>query len=173
MRIKDGFNDDVMAYLQEQWTFLRPGFPFTYYFVDQQFNDQYYNEDRLSKVVNIFSGLAIFIASMGLFGLSSFIAERRIKEIGIRKVMGASVPQILVLLTRGITILVAVAFIIATPLSYYIMNLWLTNFVYVDSIQILPFIGAFGFAIAVAWITMSFQTIRASLANPVDSLRYE
>ncbi len=173
IRLEDDSREEVMAYLQEQWAFLRPGFPFTSYMVSDRFNEQYANEDRLGIVVRIFSILAIFIASMGLFGLSSFIAEQRSKEIGVRKVHGASVMQMVLLLSKGITILVLFSFILAGPLAYVIMTGWLENFAYFDAIQSLPFIVSILFALGIAWITVSFQTIKASLMNPVDTLRYE
>ncbi|ELR68419.1 putative FtsX-related transmembrane transport protein [Fulvivirga imtechensis AK7] len=165
--------DEVVAYLKDQWSYLRPGFPFTYFEVDEQFNSQYESEDRLAKVITWFSGLAILIAALGLFGLASFIAEQRIKEIGVRKVLGASVLQILVLLTKGFTVLVFIALVLAAPLAYYGMNKWLTGFAYYGALQVWPFVAAGLFAIAIAWITVSYQTIKAARTNPVDSLRYE
>jgi len=164
---------EVEDYLKEQWTFLRPGFPFDYYEIDERFSDQYQSEDRLAKVVTWFSGLAVLIAALGLFGLASFIAERRIKEIGIRKVMGASVGQILILLTKGFTGLVLIALLIAIPVAYYGMNQWLEGFAYQGAIQVWPFVWAGLFAILVAWVTVSVQTFKAARSNPVDSLRYE
>ena len=173
IRIKEGHQDEVMAYLQEQWAFLRPGFPFSSYFVGDRFDQLYAEEDRLSIVVKVFSLLAIFIASMGLYALSSYIAEQRLKEIGVRKVLGASVVQIVVLLTKGITWLVLFSFVIAGPLAYFVMTNWLENFAYHDNIQLTPFIISLVFSLLIAWVTISIQTIRASLMNPVDTLRYE
>ncbi len=173
IRIKEGRKEEVMAYLEEQWIFLRPGFPFSSYFVGDRFDQLYSNEDRLGIVVKVFSLLAIFIASMGLFALSSFIAEQRLKEIGVRKVLGASVFQVVVLLTKGTTWLVLLSFVLAGPLAYYIMSGWLENFAYHDSIQIAPFVISLVFSLLIAWVTISFQTIRASLMNPVATLRYE
>jgi len=173
IRYKEDSKEEVMSFLTERWSYLRPGFPFTYYFVNDRFAEQYDNEARLVSVVKAFSLLAVVIAAMGLFGLSSFVAEQRIKEIGIRKVMGASIPQILLLLSRGTTVLVIVAFLLAGPLSYLIMSNWLENFAYFDQIPYLPFVLALGFALLIAWLTISFQTLRASLSNPADSLRNE
>jgi len=173
IRFEEDSKEEVMAYLQEQWIFLRPGFPFTSYLVSDRFDDQYANEDRLGLIIQVFSGLAIFIASMGLFGLSSFIAEQRLKEIGVRKVLGASVFQIVFLLSKSITIMVILSFIIAGPITYIIMTGWLENFAYYDVVQSVPFIISIIFALAIAWLTVSFQTIKASLMNPVDTLRYE
>ncbi len=164
---------EVEAYLQEQWSYLRPDFPFSFFEIDNQFSEQYSNEDRLASVVTWFSILAVIIAALGLFGLASFIAEQRIKEIGIRKVMGASVSQILLLLTRGFTLLVLVALLIAGPLAYFGMRLWLKNFAYYGDIQAGPFLIAGGIALLIAWLTISYQTLRAALSNPIETLRYE
>lgn len=173
IRYEKNSKEEVVAYLKEQWTYLRPGFPVDYYEIDQQFSDQYSSEDRLSKLVTWFSSLAVLIAALGLFGLASFIAEQRIKEIGIRKVMGASVWHILVLLTKGFTYLVFVALLLAIPLAYFGMTNWLDNFAYQGPIEAWPFIIAGVFALTVAWITVSFQTVKAARSNPTDSLRYE
>ena len=165
--------EEVLEHLQEQWSFLREGFPFDYFEVSESFDEQYEGEDKLATVVRWFSALAIVVAALGLFGLASFITEQRIKEIGIRKVLGATVLQVLVLLTKGFTLLVLVGFVIAAPLAYYGMDLWLEGFAYQGAIKVWPFLYAGCFALLVAWITVSFQTLRAVMANPVDALRYE
>ncbi len=173
VRYDQSRKEEVESYLKEQWTYLRPGFPFDYYEVENRFSDQYESEDRLADVVTWFSGLAVLIAALGLFGLASFIAERRIKEIGIRKVMGATIWQILILLTKGFTVLVLIALLIAIPVAYFGMDSWLENFAYQGAIRIWPFLAAGCFALGIAWITVTFQTLRAARSNPVDSLRYE
>jgi putative ABC transport system permease protein len=173
IRIVEDRRDETLGYLQEQWTYLRPGFPFDFFEIDQRFDAQYQNEERLSTAITIFSMLAIAIASLGLFGLSSFIAELRIKEIGIRKVMGATIPQLLYLLTSGFTVLVLISFLIAAPLAYWVMTKWLGNFAYTDQIHVTPFIVSIGLALLIAWATVSYQTIKAAMTNPVNSLRYE
>lgn len=172
-RIDPERREDVMSYLQEQWSFLRPGFPFSNYMVSDRYSDQYANEDRLGVIVQVFSVLAVFIAAMGLFGLSSFIAERRLKEVGVRKVMGASAVQMVTLLSRGITLMVLLSFVIAGPLAYFIMDMWLANFAYKSAIPFGPFVIGITFAISVAWLTVSYQTLKASLTNPAETLRYE
>lgn len=173
IRYETDKKEAVINYLQEQWTYLRPEFPFDYSEVSDNFSEQYNGEDRLAKVVTWFSSLAVIIAALGLFGLASFIVEQRIKEIGIRKVLGASLIELLIILTKGFTLLVIIAFILAIPLAYFGMDLWLQNFAYVGAIQIWPFIMAGIFAIAIAWLTVSYQTIKAATSNPVDSLKYE
>ncbi|MEP2771049.1 MAG: ABC transporter permease [Fulvivirga sp.] len=173
IRYEQSRKKEVVSYLKEQWNYLRPGFPFDFYEVENRFSDQYESEDRLANVVTWFSGLAVLIAALGLFGLASFIAERRIKEIGIRKVMGATIWQILILLTKGFTVLVIIALVIAIPVAYFGMDRWLDNFAYQGDIRIWPFLAAGCFALGIAWVTVTFQTLRAARSNPVDSLRYE
>ena len=121
----------------------------------------------------IFSFLAVFIACLGLLGLTAFITEQRTKEIGIRKVLGASAPQVLLLLTRQFALLVLVANIIAWPLAYWITRNWLQEFAYRTNLTAWIFVLSAGLALVIALLTVSFQSIRAALANPVDSLRYE
>ncbi len=173
MRVNPAHREETLAYLKEQWSYLRPGFPFTHYWVEDRLNEQYGNEDRLANLIQYFSALAIFIAALGLFGLASFTAEQRFKEIGIRKVLGASVSQILMLLTRGFTLLVIIAFLIACPLTWYFMEDWLGNFAYQTSISVVPFLWGGGLAVLMAWITVGYQSVKAANSNPVDALKYE
>lgn len=174
MRIHESTRDQTLAYLSEQWGFLNPGFPFDYYFVSERFNEGYAAEDRLGKIIGFFSFLAIFIAALGLFGLASFTVEQRFREIGIRKVMGASVSTILLLLTRRFTLLVVLAFLIAAPLAGWLMStLWMDSFAYSGGIQLFPFIAAGVFSILVAWLTVGYQSYRAASLNPVDAIRQD
>jgi putative ABC transport system permease protein len=165
--------DEVISYLQEQWTYFRPDNPFDYTEVASRFDAQYESEERLSTLITWFSILAVAIASLGLFGLATFVAERRTKELGIRKVMGASAWQLLVLLTRSFTILVIIAFLIAAPVAYFGLEEWLNGFAYRMEMGIWPFVIGGMLAIGIAWFTISWQTVRAARNNPVDSLRYE
>jgi putative ABC transport system permease protein len=173
VKLEDGQVDETMAYLQEQWSYLRPGMPFTNYFIDARFDEQYANEDRLAQLVTYFSGFAVIIGMLGLFGLASFTAEQRFKEIGIRKVLGASITEILMLLTKGFTLLVFIGFIIAAPIAYYLMNKWLATFAYHGSVSWVTVIIAGLAAIILSWITVGFQTFKAARANPIDSIQYE
>jgi len=173
LRLKEGMIDETMAYLQEQWSFMRPGYPFTTFFIDARFDEQYANEDRLAQLVTYFSGFAVIIGMLGLFGLASFTAEQRFKEIGIRKVMGASIGEILMLLTKGFTLLVFIGFIIAIPISYYLMNKWLATFAYHGSVSWVTIAIAGIVAIILSWLTVGFQTFKAARANPIDSIQYE
>ncbi|WKN41006.1 ABC transporter permease [Tunicatimonas pelagia] len=173
VRVQASAMDETISYLKEQWSYLRPGFPFDYYTIGDRFQGQYDAEDRLGQIVQFFSLLAIFIAALGLVGLASYTAEQRTKEIGIRKVLGASVSQLLLLLTKGFSKLILVAFLIACPLAYFVMNHWLDTFAYQDTLSIWSFILAGVAALLVAGITVGSQTISTATRNPVDSLRDE
>ncbi len=173
IRMHEGAREEVMAYLEEQWTYLRPGYPFTASFVSDSFDSQYSEEDRLAKLVSYFSLLAIFIAALGLLGLASFMTEQRFKEIGIRKVLGASATQILVLFTSKFTYLVLIAFPLGALASYFLMNYWLQSFAYRTHINVIPFLWAGGLAILIAWITISFQSYRAAIIDPVKAIKDE
>jgi ABC-type antimicrobial peptide transport system permease subunit len=150
-----------------------PVSPFTYSFADEQYARKFGNEMRVGKLAGIFAALAIFISCMGLLGMASYMAEQRTKEIGIRKVLGASVTQLWQLMTRDFVLLVSVAVVVAVPLAYYLMKEWLQNYHYRIDISWLVFaIAALG-AVMVTIVTVSFQTIKSAVANPVDSLRSE
>ena len=163
----------VLAHLESEWGNILPGVPFHYTFLDEDFANLYTNETKLGKIFLIFAALAIIIACLGLFGLGAFSAEQRTKEIGIRKTLGATVPNILVLLSRDFIFLVLVASVVATPLAWWTMNRWLDNFAYKIHIQPLTFVLVAVVALMIALLTVSFQAIKAALANPVKSLKYE
>jgi putative ABC transport system permease protein len=141
--------------------------------LDQNLNAQYESEKRAGKVFGIFSGLAIVIACVGLFGLAAYTANLRTKEIGIRKVLGASVGSVIVLLSKDFTKLIAIAFVLATPLAWYIMDNWLQNFAYRIELGVGVFLIAGGIALLISWITVSYQSIKAAIVNPVKSLKNE
>ena len=159
--------------LEQTWTTWAPGWPFEYYFLDEDLADEYEAEEKVGQLAGGFSLLAIVIACLGLFGLAAFSAEQRTKEIGIRKVLGASVGGIVVLLSKDITRLVLAAFVIAAPLAYLAMQRWLDAFVYRVDISWWIFLLAGLAALAIAWLTVSYQSIKAALADPVEALRYE
>ena len=163
----------TLAFLQSTWDKYATDAPFQYSFLDQDYEALYRAESRLSKVFGIFTGLAIFVACLGLLALAAFLAEQRTKEIGIRKVMGASVRSIVLLLSKGFTRLVLIAFVIAIPLAYWAMQSWLSDFAYRIDISVWPFLLAGGVALLIAWLTVSYQSIKAALANPIDALRDE
>ena len=164
---------ETINLLKNAWAKIRPNIPFEYYFLDDNFNNLYKSEQRLSKIFNYFSLFAICIACLGLFGLASFHTERRTKEIGIRKVLGASVANITVMLSREFTKWVLVANIIAWPVAYFAMSRWLRNFAYRISIEWWMFFLAAVFVLVVALCTIGFQVAKAALSNPSESLRYE
>jgi putative ABC transport system permease protein len=163
----------LVGKIQHTWKAMAPGIPFSYRFLDDSFNDMYKADQRVGKIAMIFSVLAILIACLGLFGLATFIAEQSIKEIGIRKVLGASVQGIVQLFVKDFIKLVAIALIIASPVAWWFMHKWLQQFVYRMDISFWVFIWAAVMAFAIALITVSFQAIKAATANPVKSLRSE
>jgi predicted permease len=159
--------------LGDIWKELNPAYPFSYDFVDQSLAALYKAEQRLGTLFNIFSGLAIFISCLGLYGLSAFLAERRTKEIGVRKALGASVMGVVYLLSRSFTRPVLIAMVVALPLAWYGMNRWLAGFAYHVQIDWTVFVFAFLVALAIAWVTVSVETIKAARINPAESLRNE
>jgi len=165
--------EQTISYLQDRWSYLRPGYPFSYYFVDARFDDLYEEDERVAELVSYFSIVAIIIGVLGLFGLASFTTEQRFKEIGVRKVMGASVSQILILLSKGFTGLVLLGFALAIPVAWIAMTYWLDSFAYHASISILSILIAGLIAILIAWLSVSLQTMRAATSNPAHSLRHE
>ncbi|PLX11341.1 MAG: cell division protein FtsX [Marinilabiliales bacterium] len=173
IKAKGSTINESLQNVEKTWQEFLPAQPFDYFFMDEYFNNLHKSEMRTGKVLGIFSILALFIASLGLFGLSSFISEQRTKEIGIRKVMGSSISGILYLLSKQFTRWVLIANIIAWPIAYYLMDKWLLNFEYRIEINILLFLFAGLFSILIALATISFQTIKAASANPANSLRYE
>jgi putative ABC transport system permease protein len=150
-----------------------PGKPFEYSFLDKDYDNLYINEKQTRSLFSIFSFLAIFIACLGLFGLASFVADRKTKEIGIRKILGASVPRIVNHLNKSFIKWVLIANLIAWPAAWYFMNKWLENFAYRIDLTWWVFVLAAALALLIALMTISFQTIKAALKNPADSLRYE
>lgn len=163
----------VINLLESKWKEIAPGQPFTYSFLDDRFGKMYTTETRLGKVFAIFAGFAIIIACLGLFALTAFTAEQRTKEIGIRKVLGASVGSIVLLLSKEFGKLIAIAFVLASPLAWYGISWWLRDYSYKIEIGVGLFLFAGLAAFAIAWLTMSFQSFRAASTNPVKSLRSE
>ena len=150
-----------------------PGNPFEYFFVDERYNQQYKAEQQYGLIFTIAAALAIFIACLGLFGLATYMTEQRTKEIGVRKVLGASVAGIVALLSKDFLKLVMIAILIATPVAWWAMTQWLKDFAYKIEIEWWVFALAGTLAIAIALLTVSFQSVKAALMNPVKSLRSE
>ncbi|HZK63465.1 MAG TPA: ABC transporter permease [Puia sp.] len=163
----------LLATMKKNWTALTAELPFDYSFLDERFNNAYKAEQKTGLTLGLFAALTIFVASMGLFGLSMFTAEQRTREIGIRKVLGATVTGVTALLSRDFLKLVIIANIIAWPLAWWFMNKWLQDFAYRITISWWIFVAAGLSAVLIAIFTVSFQAIKAGLANPVDSLRSE
>ena len=159
--------------IQKSWTDLNAGAPFVYSFLDERFSNTYLSEQKLGLILGIFAGLTIFVACLGLFGLATFTAEQRTREIGIRKVLGATVANIVSLLSRDFLKLVLIAFILAAPVAWYLMNKWLQDFAYPIHISWWVFVIAALLAITITLITISFRAVRAATNNPVISLRSE
>ena len=164
---------ETLSYLENTWKKFSSYFPFRYSFLDDHVNRLYRTEIRLSRSLTSFTSIAIFLACLGLFGLTSFTAERRTKEIGIRKVLGASLHSILIMLSKETIKWVVLAAMFAFPLAYYAMHIWLQRFVYRSNIGWETFALATAFSLLVALAAMSYQSLKAATANPVDSLRYE
>jgi putative ABC transport system permease protein len=163
----------AIRHIENVWNKIAPNFPFQYSFMDARFDWLYRSEQKTGRIFGYFTFLAIFLSCLGLFGLAAQIAEQRTKEIGIRKVMGATVAGITLLLTRDFMKWIIVANVIAWPTAYLAMNRWLQNYAYRTSIGVEIFILAAFIALFIALLTVSLQTIRAAVADPVESLRYE
>ncbi|MEM7548741.1 MAG: FtsX-like permease family protein [Bacteroidota bacterium] len=172
-RVESNNIQSTIAKLEAGWEELSPSLPFSFRFLDAEFDDMYRAEARVGKLVGIFSILAIFIACLGLFALSSFTAEKKKKEIGVRKVLGASVGDVVVMLSKDFSKLVLIAFLLGAPMAWFLMNNWLQNFQYKTNIGVEIFILAGLVSFLVSWLTISFQSLRAANANPVNSLRSE
>jgi putative ABC transport system permease protein len=173
VKIKTADVKGFLSSLKKQWASFNPPGPLGYNFLDDKFASLYANEKRTQQIFSVFAILAIIIACLGLFGLATYTAEQRRKEIGIRKVLGASVGGIIQLLSKEFLKLVLVAFVIAIPISWWAMNEWLQDFAYRINIGWWVFAAAGTFALLITLVTISFQAIRAALANPVKSLRTE
>jgi len=173
VRMKPGDISNTLSKIESNWKTFVSGEPFDYNFLDASFDALYRSEQRMGSVFGIFTALSLFIACLGLFGLSAYIAERRIKEIGVRKVLGASVPNVVALLSKDFLKLTLVAVFIAFPIAWWWMNKWLEDFAYRIDITWNVFFIAGLCTLLVALLTVSFQAIKAAMANPVKSLRTE
>jgi putative ABC transport system permease protein len=173
IRIKPGNPRNVISTLERVWQEQMPGVPFNYFFYNDSLNRQYSSETRMHTLFRYFSSVSIMIACLGLFGLSSISAEQRTKEVGIRKVMGASTPRVVFTLSRDFLIWVVLSNIAAIPTAWYFMSRWLQGFAYRVPLDWWMFVVAGGTACVVAFLTVSVQAIKAATANPVEALRYE
>ena len=164
---------DVLDRLRSTWRQLAPDYPFEYQFLDSQLENLYTAEQRADRIFGAFAGIAIFIACLGLFGLAAFIAEQRTQEIGIRKVLGATAANIVGLMAMDFLKLVAFGVTVAIPIAYVAMHRWLQDFAYRIELGPKVFLLAGGIALGIAFLTVSYQSIKAALTNPAESLRYE
>jgi putative ABC transport system permease protein len=173
IKIKPTDIQNTIAYIKGTWNKFNPEYPFEYYFLDENFAHTYQSEENLQTLFTYFSLLSIIISCLGLFGLAAFAAEQRTKEIGVRKVLGASISNIVLLLSKEFTKWVFVANIIAWPLAWFYLNSWLDDFAYQTEIGWDIFILAGFMAMVIALLTVSSQAIKAAVTNPVEALRYE
>ena len=173
VRISSENVSDTLGFLETQWSKNMPGFPFEYAFLNETIAQFYQTEQRMGELFTIFTALAIVIACLGLFGLASFTAAQRTQEIGIRKVLGASVMGIVMLLSRQFAKWVLISNLIAWPAAFLIMKQWLQNFAYRINIGFEIFLLAGFMTLGIALLTVGFQTVKAACANPANSLRYE
>ncbi|HEX8060147.1 MAG TPA: FtsX-like permease family protein, partial [Cyclobacteriaceae bacterium] len=159
--------------IRETWTKYDIYHPFEYSFLDDKFNEQYKADEIQFKLLSNLSYICIFISLLGLLGLSAFTAAQRTKEIGIRKVHGASIPQIIYLLYKDVMVLVLIASVLVVPLGYYVMNTWLGNFAYQQPINFMIFGLVAALALVFAFLTVGFHSLKTARTNPVESLKYE
>ncbi|HVV56205.1 MAG TPA: FtsX-like permease family protein, partial [Mucilaginibacter sp.] len=173
VKINGAKASEAINFIKKTWNSACPGHPFDYQFLDDHFNEVYRADTQVSTIVGVLAGLAIFISCLGLFGLASYSAEKRVKEIGVRKVLGASVQRIVLLLSGHFLKLVVIANIIAWPLAWWAVSKWLQNFAYRIDLTWATF-GVVAFlSVFIALATISFQSVKAATANPVKSLRSE
>ena len=173
VKVRPGNLTEILSTLKEIWRKVAPGHPFEYKFLDESIEKLYENDRKVGILINIATVLALFIACLGLFGIASFTVEQRRKEIGIRKVHGASTPSIFILISKQFFKWVIAANVIAWPVAYFVMREWLSGFAFRTSLNIMFFIFALAIALAITMITISYQVLKAALANPINSLRYE
>ena len=173
VRTQPGKTEAAIEALEKVSKQLNPAFPFSYGFVDQDINNLYKGEQQMGSLFNVFAVIAIFISCMGLYGLSAFMAEQRTREIGVRKVLGASVFNVVYLLSAGFTKLIVIAIVIAIPIAWFATNKWLSGFAYRVNVGWAIFLLASLGALAIAWITVSYGSVKAAIVNPIKSLRTE
>jgi putative ABC transport system permease protein len=173
VKIAGSGQKETLDWIREAWKTIDPGRPFDYFFLEDTYDSQYRSEEKLSGILKTFSVFAVFVACLGLFGMASFATERRRREIGIRKVLGASLSSVIVLMTKDFVKLVLVANGIAWPLAYLGMRNWLQNFAYRTKIGIGVFLLTGLVSILIALLTVTYQSLRAALTDPAKAVKYE
>jgi len=173
VKINMSHSQETLDGLKKIWSETFPDNVFAYHFLDERIENFYELDNIMLKLIEVFAAIAIFIACLGLYGLVSFMAVQRTKEVGIRKVLGASARHIVYLMSREFTLLIIIAFAISAPVGYYIMHKWLQNYTYRIPLSVSIFLLAVVGSIVIAWITAGQRAIKSALANPVKSLRTE
>jgi len=173
LRLAPGDPQEALAHVRAVWNEFAPGYPFDYKFLDEDFDRLYKNEEKLGRLFGFFAAIAVFIACLGLFGLAAYAADRRTREIGVRKVLGATPRDVVLLLSKEFTALVGVAFVLATPLAWFVMHRWLEDFAYRITLGPAVFLLAGVLALAIGFVTVSTQALRAASIDPVRALRHE
>jgi putative ABC transport system permease protein len=164
---------ETMKFIQEKWSVFDPNHPFEFFFLDQKFNEQYVEDETQYRLLSGLSYICIFISLLGLLGLSAFSANQRTKEIGVRKVHGASIPQIIYLLFKDVMYLVIIAAIVTIPLAIFVIRKWLANYAYQGEISYVTFIVVAVLALLFTFITVAFHSLQTARTNPVVSLKCE
>jgi putative ABC transport system permease protein len=164
---------NTIGYIKKKWEHYDPNHPFEYFYLDQRFNEQYKADETQYKLLSGLSFICIFISLLGLLGLSAFTAAQRTKEIGVRKVLGARIPDIIFMLSKNVMILVILAAAIVIPISYWVMTRWMENFAYRTQLNYLLFLVVTLFALGFVFLTVLFQSLKTARSNPVKSLKYE
>ena len=172
-KIRPESPQQTLQYLEATWNTFSPDYPFDYRFVEDVFRQQYSDDRQMGTIPGYFTLLSIFISSLGLLGLTSFLAEQRTKEIGIRKVLGASVPEIVALVSKEFLLLLMVAITIAWPIAYFTLQSMLSTYAYRTDVSLWVFVTGGALACIIALLTVSFQSLKAARANPIVSLKYE
>jgi len=173
LKVKGENLPETMSYIKDKWAKYDPNHPFEYFFLDQRFNEQYKEDEIQHKLLSGLSYICIFISLLGLLGLSAFTAAQRTKEIGVRKVHGASIPHIIFLLYKDVMYLIIIAAVVIIPIAYYIITEWMGNFAYQTDLNYLTFGVVAGLALVFAFLTVAFHSLKTARTNPVDSLKYE
>jgi len=173
IRIKSTNIPETLNFIEAEWKKVNPDEPFLYSFVDQKFDELYRNEERQGTILGIFAGLAIFVACLGLVGLASFTTEQRTREVGVRKVLGASVTNIVVLVSKEFFWLITISFVLSAPAAWYVMRDWLQAFAYHITLTPALFVAAGVTTLVIAWVTVSYHALKIALTNPAMALRYE
>jgi putative ABC transport system permease protein len=173
LKVKGENLTQTMDYIKSQWTTHDPNHPYEYFFLDQRFNEQYKSDETQHALLTNLSYICIFISLLGLLGLSAFTASQRTKEIGVRKVHGASIPQIIILLYRDVMFLIIIASVLIVPLAYWMVTKWMGNFAYQANVNYFVFLLVALFALLFSFVTVAFHSLKTARTNPVESLKYE